>query len=674
LGRTCSRQLLALCLIAIPLSGHAEGGTDVDLLTLSLEELLQLEVTVGSLLESDQLHAASNVSVVAAADWRRYGARRTLDAIEHLPATLVLPAANGANLIAIRGYAQSSSARGIATSLDGIRLNNFLFGSAQLSTSDINLGVLDRIEMIRGPASAIYGSDAFHGVLAFYGFSSDKDLDEAEIVTGEQGYGHGAFRHSGTLLPDIRMNLAVAGTRQPDQERRYDLEGDPQAAGQSYIDKEQRYQSHSLSLKLDSDPRQELAWSWGLYADQLETDDFPIATATYASGQDTDNLMTRLAVTRQLDQQASLEASLYYRTSDQERKNVAPAGSVFPGGINLVDEHSYGASLTLRQPRQTYTQWALSLGYDAQVVERADLHVQTAQGGFDPVAFALVGGTRSREISSLVLEANTQLPGREQWSLVYGGRVDHYSDFGVQGSPRLGIIRQLTEDSAIKLLYGGAFRAPTAAELYIEPINNAGNQGNPDLNPEIMDTVELVWMKQTPTWQANLVLFENRWRDAISFVYLTPALGEYQNMGRSRAYGAETSLTWLWQAWTIDFNLSYTESRNEDTKEEYGMFPRWMANLELDYHWQALNLDLALINRTYSSVDERGFAPTPVDQTPVYWRTDVAATKHFGRNLDVYLNILNLFDRDNVLPAVFGTPNGIPGEPFNANIGFRLRF
>jgi outer membrane receptor for ferrienterochelin and colicin len=88
----------------------AATSSTPDLFKLSLEELTQVNVTVASLFDSTELDAKSTVAVVDEHDWRRRGARRTLDAISHLPETMVLPVNGGLDVIAIRGYAQTDPA------------------------------------------------------------------------------------------------------------------------------------------------------------------------------------------------------------------------------------------------------------------------------------------------------------------------------------------------------------------------------------------------------------------------------------------------------------------------------------------------------------------------------------------------------------------------------------
>ena len=133
---------------------------------MSLEKLLDYEIKSASLFEDSVLTTGSSVSVIEPSDWQRIGARSMLDAISNQPSVQVLPSAYGLNVISIRGYSQVASARGIATLLDGIPTNGVNLGSGQYATQNVQLGVLDRIELTRGPGSALYGSDAFHGVLA----------------------------------------------------------------------------------------------------------------------------------------------------------------------------------------------------------------------------------------------------------------------------------------------------------------------------------------------------------------------------------------------------------------------------------------------------------------------------------------------------------------------------
>ena len=114
--------------------------------------------------------------------------------------------------MAIRGYSGVASARGIGTLLDGIPMNGPSFGSGQYTTQNIGLGVLERIEVIRGPGSALYGSDAFHGVIAMTAFESEKDITRMSAEGGIDNYYQTSLQHSSGFGNDARVNIAVAAS------------------------------------------------------------------------------------------------------------------------------------------------------------------------------------------------------------------------------------------------------------------------------------------------------------------------------------------------------------------------------------------------------------------------------------------------------------------------------
>lgn len=651
----------------MPGSVMAAADDGSHLLSLSIEELMNVQVTVASLFPSDNLHAPSSVSVVTERDWQTQGARRTSDAISHLPSIMLLPVSQGSDAMAIRGYASTASARGIATTLDGVRLNNFYFGTAQYDTPNINLGVLQRIEMIRGPASTIYGSDAFHGVLALHAFESAADQEQVSAEMGENGFYQSAARYSGSASNNVRLNLAAAASGQSDQELPY------QDYAGTVIEKEQRYQSRSASLKLVSDSDSELAWRWGLYADEFDSRDFPYVSAANSSGQESSAYFTRLAVVKKLAQARSLEASGYYRSNDVDRMTSQPPANVLVQNDSHFAESASGVALTLRQnsTHSSATQWAVALGFDTQSMDEGTSFLRFANG--QQLEQELGGVGKSRDISSLVFDADTRLDDA-RWGLVYGVRLDHYSDFGNQLSPRAGLIFLPEQQTAVKLLYGRAFRAPTAAELYLVTIGGFGSAGNPDLEPETIDTLELILMRQGSNWQGSVSLFGSEWRDAIVLDF-SGNVGSYLNSGRNRAHGVET--TWIWrpERWRVEFNAAYTDSHNVTQDRDYSLFPHFSANLLASYEIRALDSRITLASRYFGKVEDTPELgtnnPQPLDS---YQRCDLNLTTRFGQQVEGFINVLNLFDRTNHLPSITGIQNGVTDTPLTFSIGFRYGY
>jgi outer membrane cobalamin receptor len=655
---------------ATVVDGEPSSPSKNQLSSFSLEQLLQVKVTSVSLFERNALTVGATVSVIEPSDWQREGARTTLEAIAHQPGTMLLPSLYGLNVVAIRGYAQVGSSRGIGTLLDGIPMNGPTFGSGQYVTQNIGLGVLDRIEVIRGPGSALYGSDAFHGVIAMSAFESEKDLTRVSAEGGSDHYYQAALQHSAGFGNDARVNLAVAASGEQ-FDRSYQAR-DLSSGLTAEVNPDESTQSQTATLKMLFKPSPSLKVRAGFYWDDHNTDNSPGA---FSIATDSDwNSTTKagqLIATQELGAGGTLEWRVYHVNNRADRSVTRTLG-----GLGIVDDHSIseqtrtGTELIYRQPEieSINTQFAVGMGYQrAKFVEGQQVRtLLPLDDATPPVESEFPGEGSDRDISHLLLDARTVLPD-ERWSLSYGGRLDDYSDFGSQFSPRVGLIFQPYEDAAIKLLYSQAFRAPTFLELH-------SGSGRRDIDPETLDSYELVFIKQSERWSAEIVLFENHWEDGIK-VFLDagePGGFTYKNTGENESQGVETTFAWQTDgAWRFDLNGSYVKSSNSVTNTDYEMFPRVMATLGVGRKFDSLGADIYFTNHFFDQAKDTS-SPT-ADDLPLYWRADLTFNKAYTNKLDLHLKVLNLFDRDNQLPSVLGHPEGVEGRSFSVSVGFRYR-
>ena len=210
-----------------------------------------------------------------------------------------------------------------------------------------------------------------------------------------------------------------------------------------------------------------------------------------------------------------------------------------------------------------------------------------------------------------------------------------------------------------KLLYGRAFRAPTFGEL--NTINNPVGLGNPDLEPETIDTLELAFdYKPTDALNLNLNLFHYHIDGLIDFVPSASALIA-QNTRDQKASGFELEASWQASRQLRLFgNLALHNAKDANTGEKVADAPRKQlhlgGNLRINNKWSTQLDAFRIMDRPRASGDER---PEIKDYT---WVNLVLNANKIFKDVDVQLSIRNLTDTDAREPAPDSIPNNYPLE------------
>ncbi len=690
------------------------------LFDLSLEQLMTVKVSVASLQEESTLEAPASVSKVTRQDWNRNGARRLSDALEAVPSVVSHETWGGAETLSIRGYStEVAGVRGLASSLDGVPLNTFTFATSAYTLPNVSLRTLEQVEMIRGPGSTLYGTDAFHGVVAMQTRSSQSELHEVEAQGGFPDYAEGSLFRS-TRQGSVRSNFGFSYQKQGEQNLAYDYtspsDGSPQ---QSERDNIYRNVSGFASWQWGDQARIG-KWKFSTYLNDYQAQDFsgigtqffqPLGAAfelqslSLAQDRDLSASDARLAL-GQLQHQVSLgdglslENRVYhwhamhdwrfdnsrYPTQMRLRSNgntlpcrtgprAGTTGLHCPHELSqLYEENRTGVQSTVRA-QQWLSQTTLvgGLGWDHQKVLNAYFERITADGVYLAKQAQGYSG-KSRELTYAFFQGKSWLI-EDEIALHYGVRHDEYSDGNSHTSPRAGVVWHLDPIWTSKWLYGQAFRAPSANELYITPGSPA--LGNRDIKPETIDTIEWINIYHRGAFQHELVLFASRWKDGITLEPVSPgsALNIYRNTGDNESRGIELRSAWQYQEWRLSSALSYTDSTNTTTDQDYVAFPNWGATLEVNYQVAGQALELALKQRIlldYADSDQLGNSDYP--RSNEYYRTDFSVTKKLQHHKDapeVFAHFYNIFDRDNTLPALYNAEGGILDEGFRFAIGAR---
>lgn len=688
------------------------GATEADLLALPLESLMALEVSVASPFREPVMDAASSVAVLRPVDWERRTARSVYEALDQVPSVVNYPAIGTATATAIRGYATELSVRGVATLLDGVPLNSFSYATAAYDLPFMPLPLLGRIEMIRGPGSTLYGSDAFHGVVALSSAGQAGLPGAAGLVLGSQDDGQLYWRDGGRHGP-WGGSAGVAVTHHGDRDLPYTYtEPATGATAQGVRDQHLHDVAGYVHGEAEAGGGE---WRFGFYGDDYLARGFagvgtqfyqPLRSAMQTQsvsfsrdrdviGQGSSFWLTQLGHKRSLSPALEMELRAFQWQSDQEwvldnRSNpltlTTLAGTVLPcrtspaqtGVSPLYCPHHVfqgtadrrqGVQLQLRQEERRWgTQWAVGAGRDWQRVEQAWVR-RVGEDGSVYVRTTTPYQGLAREIDHVLLQARTDWQAG-RWAVVYGARWDDYSDVGATTSPRLGLIFRPAPDWTTKLLYGRAFRAPTAAER-LGGGPGSLQQPNPDIQPEQIATTELVFQQRRATAETELVLFRSHWHEGIVLNPLGAGINQYQNTGANRARGVELSQRWRWREWQGEGNLAYVRSENSRSGQSYGAYPRYVFNVgvgrSLASAWSCWLTGRALLDRDAADAIA-GQAP---QSAPDYFRVDFRLEQTLaGRR--VWLDLRNLFDRTNIVPAMYNAEGGLPEERRSLRLGVEL--
>lgn len=645
-----------------------------NLYSLSLEDILNTTITTSSFFAETDLDAGSTVTVISQEYWQDRGARRLDDALSYMPGVTTLPSFLGTRQWAVRGYPNSNAA-GLQTLWDGVPLNAYSTGSAQSDNANLGLNSLDSIEVIRGPGSALYGSDAMYGVVSLKAYESDHNEQIGSIRAGADGYYDATLKGSYAIANGWRANIALTTNGQPDQDFEYEylVTGNPTIGERDY-----NYTTTTTSIKFNSDAKKQLSYKLGIYYNANKHDGFyhngTDVPSNDTSTVDTDFTILKAETNFKINSKQTLTLNMSNWEFDRHYSRILPNLNT----INIFAEEKQNTVNVILKDETLLpnTELSLALGYKDNEVETAHRTVN-APSGAELLTAPLFFTGRGRSINSFLLDGKSHFTKGEN-IFRYGFRLDDYSDFGQQFTPRIGFIRYLSKTNVIKFLYGNSFRAPTGNELYGGP----QQIGDLNLQPEELDTYELIYISKHKTWKTETALFFSELKNGIQTIdtdnNMTP--DTFANIAESDSIGIEISYIKKISNWSFDINGSYIISQNQTDEVDYTIFPEYIINVSGSYKFTN-QWHLTLNNRieTGRTRVQQTTINNP-DQLPNYVRTDLGVTKYYTKNIKMFVNIRNLFNRDNELPSIQDSVNssdfttGILEPGTKLDFGVHIRF
>lgn len=551
------------------------------LATLSLEELTALKVQTvygASKREQKTTEAPSSVSIVLRDDIQKHG-YRTLGDILNSVRGFYVTYDRGYNYIGVRGFNRPGDFGGrMLLMVDGHRLNDGVYDTAASGTDfPLDVDLIERVEVIRGPGSSLYGNNAFFGVINVV-TRRGRDLEGAELGgsagsfdtwTGRASYGQHLTNGLEWLVSGSLYESAGAARLGFPEFVAKNLDGGWSRQAFASV----KYKGVTLQGGFS---RRQKDWPTAAYGTVPDAQSPRLGTVDERAWAD-------LKFEREFAREWRLQARGYFDRYqfDGEYPYDYDADSSTAPDLNRDLAIATAAGLDLSVSKTLWSRHQLTLGTEW----RHDFELTQKNWDVNPPVSNL-DSSESADILGCYLQDEWRL--RNNLILNMGVRYDHYSAFGDTVNPRAGLIFSPWEQTAFKALYGQAFRAPNAYELYYI---GTSSRANPSLQPETIRSYELIWEQQFgPHWRTSLAMFWNDVEDLINQDVdpgadpVDPAddLYFFNNLGSATARGVEFE-TESQLPWGMRVLASYTFTDTEDQVRggQLSNSPRHLGKLNL---------------------------------------------------------------------------------------------
>ena len=623
-----------LCLVAAMGSGifscaeAAEELTDYDLgetvVTATKTKLSEKKVPMST-------------TVITAEEMKQKGAYNVRDAIKN--AVSIDVSRNGTSMVG-----NNVSIRGMGTTetlilVDGRRIA----GEDSASTMNayeldrLNVNNIERVEILRGSGSAIWGSDATGGVINIITKKDQPAGGYAGVRTGSlesSVYGGFSTGNVGKLNLDVDFNLTKVrretnegSTNQYGPRRNISFHGDYRFNDHSGLD----FGASFMKEQLTSLAASTTAGSTTSYYDNNRSD---YHLKYYG-----------------FDNKNDWEVQSYYSRLGKVGRTRSET--------SWTDFNHARYSTWVNEARNTYRMDkhnTLTYGMEFKNQKAGGTRFANAGGGTrveEYLGMESPYGSASQNSYSFYLQDEIELGDR--LFFVPSVRFDHHGSFGSEWSPRVGMTYNLSKASRIKVNYGKAFRAPTIFELYSQMIHSPIArmrvivEGNPDLEPEKSTNFDISLEGEKGKATGKLTYFHNKisnlidsqaefrgfMNGAMTFIY------RYRNVDKATFDGLEAETKYRFDKhWSARANYTYLDARDDNTGSR--LTGRALNTGTVELSWTDAKKDpwtATLYNQWYQN-----YLTSANNKSYSYSLTNFVVTKDIGK-MSLYAGVDNLFNK-----------------------------
>ncbi len=616
------------------------------------------------------VHKAPSVaSMITKEEIEAMGATTLDEILETVPGLHVYP--SGLNIFcpiwSIRGIQSKINPEALLL-INGIPLTQNYNGGRPWAYR-MPVAMISRVEIVRGPGSAVYGADAFSGVINVI------TKDNFEIDGTGIGGRYGSFetydvwlQHGGRYNGwDIWGGIEVQDS-EGDHDRIIDQDY-MDAMGLSafsntpgYLDTHYTVAQSHLGIRKDN-------VTFQFYGSLRESAIGPggLQAITYENDLDETDLLFDLTWRdKQFTSDWDLSVRLYYLYMKADVfYQLLPSGYLNMLGNPILIDNNGGIEATAFYDGFNRHNLRFSAGmkyFDTETEQYKNFGPGVTDQFGDLVDISETPFVYMEDQHRHLWFVSLQ----DEWAITAkltftgGVRLDEYSDFGTTVNPRAALVWEPSYFLITKLLYGRAFRAPSFGELYVQ--NNLVIQGNPNLEPETIDTYELVFdLQPTSDLHGVVNFFYYNIEDKVETVGPEP-IPTPKNVGEQEGYGFEVEVGWdITDRFKLSSNIAYQHSENKKTDSRVPDVPVWQ--FYLNPHW-AFAADWSLDAQYYWIGKQYRAQGDPRQEIDDYGLVNLTLRrKNILGNLDAALAARNLFDEDGRTPSPYD-----PSAPAGAYI------
>ncbi|MEZ4598195.1 MAG: TonB-dependent receptor [Syntrophotaleaceae bacterium] len=607
----------------------------------AVPQTLEPVVITATRLETPAREVASSVTVITEEEIKQKQQPDVLEILRTVPAVDVVQSGGLGQQTSV--FMRGANSEHTLVLLDGIELNDPSTPSRFFDFANLTTDNIERIEIVRGPESTLYGSDALGGVINII---TKKGQGKPRVTVSAEGGSYETYQGKiGLNGGNDLVNYSLFASY-------LDTNGISAAATDYDNDERDGYNNFTASTRIGLTPTENFDLDVILRFTDAESD----LDAFNGPGGDDPNYRSDYQALAFRTQARFLllnevwEPKIGFSLTDYDRDTRDDIDAVQP--FNFVRSSFKSNLYKIDWQNNLYLHKTNTLTAGIEY-EKEKVDVKDLQSWMDP----LIPKEYDESTDTTGYYLQDQIKLWESFFTTLGLRHDEHEEFGSHTTYRIASTYIFNQTGTkVRASWGTGFKAPSLAQLY-DP-----SSGNPDLDPEKSKGWD-VGIDQT-FWDnrvsVSLTYFENDFEDLIinEIVSFSPFITTYRNVNEAETKGIEAGLNLIpLTNLILNFNYTYTDTKDKETGDELLRRPRNKFSVNINYKF----LDRGDANITILHVGEReDFIGFEVGELESYTVVNLAASYKLSNNFRIFGRADNLFDEDYEEVWGYGTP-GISG-------------